>query len=166
MSQPKVTLQLRNQCMWSPSFEAKYIYLRPNIYIWSQIYVPEAWGSGAPRVAGSRISFPFPLAPALFSQAGMKFEESLNIRLRDSEGVDSAGKSIFFHEICVFFFCFSAFSSCWCFRSVYLKKFILWVAILELRESVLHSVVAKVPLCQGGLLEMGELKQEIVNIGI
>ena len=49
---------------------------------------------------------------------------------------------------------------------MYLKKFILYVAILELRESVLHSVVAKVPLCQGGLLEMGELKQEIVNIGI
>ena len=81
----------------------------PNIYIWSQIYVPEAWGSGAPRVAGSRISFPFPLAPALFSQAGMKFEESLNIRLRDGEGVVSAGKSIFFQEICVFFFCFFLF---------------------------------------------------------
>ena len=105
MSQPKVTLQLRNQCMWSPSFEAKYIYLMPNIYLWSQIYAPEAWGSGAPRVAGSRISFPFPLAPALFSPAGMKFEESLNIRLRDGEGVVLllARKSIFFDEVYVFF---------------------------------------------------------------
>lgn len=158
----------------------------PNIYIWSQIYVPEAWGSGAPRVAGSRIFFPFPLAPALFAQAGMKFEQSLNIGSRDGGGVVLllARKSIFFDEVYVFsvdgrqiqeftrdIFPFPGpraffFSSCWCFGKVNLKKFILYVAILELRESVLHSVVAKVPLCQGGLLEMGELKQEIVNIGI
>ena len=147
MSQPKVTLQLRNQCMWSPSFEAKYICLMPNIYIWSQIYVPEAWGSGAPRVAGSRISFPFPLAPALFAPAGMKFEESLNIRLRDGEGVVLllARKSIFFDEVYVFFLWTVVksknlqgisslfldpeqlifFSSWWSFGKVYLKKFIL-----------------------------------------
>ena len=136
MSQPKVTLQLRNQCMWSPSFEAKYIYLMPNIYLWSQIYVPEAWGSGAPLVAGSRISFPFPLAPALFSPAGMKFEESLNIGSRDGKGVVLllARKSIFFDEVYIFFcgqssdpgiykrylpFCWTQsncfFSSWWCF---------------------------------------------------
>ena len=58
-----------------------------------------------PLGAGSRISFPFPLAPALFSPAGMKFEESLNIGSRDGGGVVLllGRKSIFFDEVYIFF---------------------------------------------------------------
>ena len=79
-------LNLKSPCNWGTNACDPH-HFRPNIYLWSQIYVPEAWGSGAPRVAGSRISFPFPLAPALFAPAGMKFEESLNIGSRDGEGL-------------------------------------------------------------------------------